>query len=122
MEPDQTIDGRRSIDSDLRLSFDGQGHLLLTWLSNADGEFLSTSVSPSTLKHSFWNGVAWATPAAIANNLVGVSSHAAAQLGTRLSLYFHVILTLPATGDSVLDVYKWDGATWSAIISLRRVV
>lgn len=102
-----------AFDTDLRLSSDQSGHLMLTWLSNPDGEFVSTAASPSVLKYSFWNGEAWSAPAPLANGLVGVGGQAAAIYGNRA----FVIVARdpdPATdGDDMLDLYTWDGSQWS---------
>ena len=42
-------------ETDLQLSGSG-GRVLATWLENPDGEILATPGSPSSLKHSFWDG------------------------------------------------------------------
>ena len=94
-----------AFDTDLRLSSDGKGRLLLTWLSNPCGEFISTSACPSTLKYSFWNGSNWSTPRVVDVGLVGVSTHAAAVYGTK------AFIIVPREG--VLDLYTWTGSGWS---------
>jgi PKD repeat protein len=103
-----------ALDTDLRLSADASGNLLLTWLSNAAGEFQSTSAHPSTLKFSLWNGTSWSAPATIAGSLAGVHSHAAARSG---SSAFVIVPRDPdpaVQNDGVLDLYKWNGTTWTA--------
>ena len=100
-------------DSDLRLSDDGSGNLMLTWLSNAAGEFQSTSAHPSTLEFSTWSGTAWSAPAAIASGLAGVHQHAAARRG---SAAFAIVSRDPdpvTPDDGVLDLYTWNGTSWS---------
>lgn len=102
-----------SLDSDLRLSSDGTSRLMLTWLSNPGGDFVSTTGSPSALKYSFWNGTAWNTPAVLASSLAGVSGHAAA---TQSSQAFVVVPRDPdpaVDDDSLLDLYTWNGSAWS---------
>ena len=101
-------------DSDLHLSADASGNLMLTWLSNAAGEFQSTSAHPSTLEFSTWNGSAWSAPAAIATSLAGVHQHAAARRG---SAAFAIVSRDPdpaTPDDGVLDLYTWNGTAWSA--------
>jgi uncharacterized repeat protein (TIGR01451 family) len=103
-----------ALDTSLTLSSDATGRLLLTWLSNPFGEFLSTATSPSTLKYSFWNGSKWNDPEVIASNLVGVSSHVAALHASSAFVITPRITDLNGTGGSVLDLYKWNGSGWSA--------
>lgn len=100
-------------DSDLHLSADASGNVMLTWLSNAAGDFQSSSTHPSTLKFSTWNGTVWSAPAAIASSLAGVHEHAAARRG---SAAFVVLSRDPdpaVSGDGVLDLYTWNGTTWT---------
>lgn len=101
------------LDTDLRLSADGTGHLLLTWLSNSGNEFTGTTSSPSVLKYSFWNGVSWGAPAAVASGLIGVSSHTAAIKGTKAFVIVPRDPNADAAGDEVLDTYSWNGTQWS---------
>ena len=111
--PVTSITDDAAFDNALRISSDHAGSLLLTWLSNAGGEFTSTQSHPSTLKYSFWNGSAWATPAAITSNLVGVNSTVHAINGNSA---FIVVPRDPdpnSTNDGVLDLYKWNGTSWS---------
>jgi PKD repeat protein len=104
-----------AFDTSLRLNTDNQGHLLLTWLSNAGGEFLSTPASPSTLKYSFWNGTEWNTPAIVADGLVGVSEQTAAVHGTKANIILSRDPDSSLSGDSVLDLYNWNGSNWNAM-------
>lgn len=104
-----------ALDTDLRLSSDSAGNLLLTWLSNPDGEFLSTAESPSTLRFSIWNAAtqAWSAPATAASGLVGVASHTGAVRGTQAFLLISRDPNLAMADDGVLDLLTWDGANWS---------
>lgn len=101
------------MDTDLRLSSDGAGRPLLTWLSNPDAEFISSAASPSTLKYSVWDGSKWSAPAAVADGLVGVGEHAAAIRGDRAFIILPRATGADATGPGVLDLYIWNGSTWS---------
>gem|GEM_PF-1959922 len=102
-----------AFDTSLRLSSDGEGNLLLSWLSNPCGELISTATCPSTLKYSFWNGSSWSPPAAVASGLVGVSTHAAAIRGTRAFIVLPRDPNPNVAGDGVLDLFTWNGSSWS---------
>jgi uncharacterized repeat protein (TIGR03803 family) len=103
-----------AMDTDLVLSADAAGNVMLTWLTNPSGEFYSSFSYPSTLNYSTWNGSAWSVPASIDVNLAGVGSHAAEINGSAA----FVILPVepdPATPNSgVLNLYTWNGTSWSA--------
>lgn len=102
-----------ALDTNLRLSADDTGGLLLTWLSNPNAELMSTEASPSTLKYSLRTGAGWSAPATIATSLVGVGSHAAA----RDREAFVIVPRDPdadAANDGVLELYRWSGGGWSA--------
>ncbi|MBI3427717.1 MAG: PKD domain-containing protein [Acidobacteria bacterium] len=106
-----------ALDTNLRMSSDGAGRLLLTWLSNPQGEFISTASSPATIKFSFWDGANWSAPAAVVNGLVGVSSHAAAVKGTNAFIIVPREPNPDLPSDGVLELYRWNGAQWSAATS-----
>jgi hypothetical protein len=99
-----------ALDTDLRLSSDGVGNLLLSWLSNPGAEFMSTVTNPSTLKYSTRLGDRWTVPTALADALVGVGRHAAAVHG------LEAFVVVPHTTDSngALDVYRRTGGDWGA--------
>lgn len=102
----------RAADRGLRLSTDGEGGLLLSWLSNPDAELVSTAASPSALKASFWDAEAsrWSLPETVAAGLVGASRHVSAMnAGEALLLLEHET----ANGDGTLDLFRWNGASWS---------
>ncbi|MGE5276880.1 MAG: PKD domain-containing protein [Acidobacteriota bacterium] len=100
-------------DSDLHLSADGSGNLMLTWLSNAAGEFQSSVAKPSVLKYALWNGASWSAPAAIASNLAGVHAHAAARRGTAAFVVLSRDPDPAVSNDGVLDLYTWNGTSWN---------
>lgn len=102
-----------AMDANLNLSSDGAGNLLLTWLSNPEGELISTVTSPSILKYSCWKGTNWSTPGAVASGLIGVNDHVVALRGSNA---FIILPRDPAPGvegDAVLDLYTWSGSSWS---------
>jgi PKD repeat protein len=103
-----------NLDTSLILSSDGAGHLLLTWLSNSTGEFNSTSTSPSNLNYSFWNGSSWSAPATAATGLIGVNSHVAAMRAGKATVIIPRDPDQNIDGDGQLDVYTWDGTSWSS--------
>jgi PKD repeat protein len=112
--PITPLTDNNNMDTDLHLAADGTGHLMLTWLSNSSGEFVSTPSSPSSLMYSFWDGTKWSVPASLATGLVGVASHAAAIHG---SSAFVIVPRDPdpgVSGDEVLDLYSWNGTRWNA--------
>ena len=102
-----------ALDTDVSLASDGAGNLLLTWLSNPAGEFMSTGGSPSSLKYSVWNGSSWSAPAAIATGLTGVADHAAARRGSNAFVIVPRDPNPGVTDDGVLDLYTWNGSIWS---------
>jgi PKD repeat protein len=111
--PITTVTDDTALDTSLRLSSDGAGNLLLTWLSNDAGEFTSTSQHPSSLKYSFWNGSAWSSAANVATNLAGVSSHAAAVRGAGAFIILPRDPDANVLDDGVLELYLWNGTAWS---------
>ncbi len=103
-----------NFDTDLELSSDGTGGLLLSWLSNPDAELMSTQQSPSTLKYSGRTSYGWTTPSIIATQLVGVSHHAAAVHGAEAFVVVSRDPDLAAANDGVLDLYRFQNGRWSA--------
>ena len=103
-----------ALDTDLQVSSDGAGGLLLSWLSNPDAEMMSTAVSPSTLKYCVRVGNNWSTPSIIASSLVGVNSHAAAARGTEAFVVVPRDVDENAANDGVLDIYRFNGNSWTA--------
>jgi PKD repeat protein len=100
--------------TNLRLSSDGSGQVMLTWLSNPNAEFVSTSSSPSNLQYSRWDGSTWSSPSNLASGLVGVGTHAAAIRGNAA---FVVVPRDPSpdlANKGLIDLYTWNGAGWSA--------
>ena len=51
-----------AFETDLRMASDGTGKVWLTWLENPEGEIVSTSAAPSTLRYSVWDGTSWTAP------------------------------------------------------------
>ena len=102
-----------SFDGSLCLSSDSAGHLLLTWLSNAGGQFTSSAASPSVLKYSIWVGSNWSAPAIFTGGLVGVSNHVAALQGSSGFIILPRDPDPTVSGDGTLDLYNWNGLTWS---------
>jgi hypothetical protein len=94
-----------AFDSDLRVSRSAAGHLMLTWLSNAAGDFLSLPSSPSVLRASFWSGTSWSAPATIAGRLEGVGEHAPA-ISNDGSAFVIV------SRGTALDLYQSSGSAW----------
>ena len=100
-------------DSDVRISADSSGNLMLTWLSNADGQFQSSTGSPSSLMFSTWSGSAWSVPASIATSLAGVHAYAAARNGSNAFVILSRDPNPAVSNDGVLDLYTWNGTSWS---------
>jgi PKD repeat protein len=111
--PTTQLTNDTSFDTDVQISSDSAGHLLLTWLSNDGGEFMSSSATPSVLKYAFWNGSTWSPPAIIAGSLIGVSNHVAATQGTNAFVILPRDPDPAVTNDGVLDLYSWNGSGWS---------
>jgi PKD repeat protein len=107
-----------SMDTNLRLSSDGGGNIMLTWLSNPDGAFHPTTdelppLSPSSLMYSLWNGTGFGTPGQVAGGLYGVSSHAAAISGGQAAILTTRDPDPTVSGDEIIELYEWDSSQWS---------
>jgi hypothetical protein len=103
-----------ALDTSLRLSSDSAGNLMLTWVSNAAGEFRSSPAAPSTLKYATWNATSWSAPAVVASNLAGISTHEADRNGSNAFIILGHDPDPDVTDDGVLELYTWDGVSWSA--------
>jgi hypothetical protein len=102
-----------AFDTDLKLSSDGGGGLLLSWLSNSRAKLMSTAASTSTLKYCLRDGNHWTAPMVLADSLVGVSKHAAAVRGEEM------VVVVPrsqngATNGGVIDAYRRNAGGWGA--------
>lgn len=108
-----------ALDTELKLASDSTGNLMLTWLQNGAGEFLSTTENPSVLMFSLWDVTtqSWSSPSAIASQLVGVSSHASARNGSEAFVILPRDPDLATQDDGILELYTWDGITWSAPVT-----
>jgi PKD repeat protein len=105
-----------SMDTGLRLVGDAAGNLMLTWLSNPDGWFLSTDEHQSSLLYSIWDGSEFSAPAELAGGFVGVGSHASAIIGSTAVVLVPREPDFSTPGDEVIDLYTWNGETetWSS--------
>jgi uncharacterized protein (TIGR03437 family) len=101
-----------AFDTDLHISTDSAGALMLTWLSNPGGEYTSTAANPSTIKYAFWAGSSFSAPAVAAGGLVGVSRHAAALKGSQAVVVIPRDAPAGSTGGDVLDLLSWNGSAW----------
>gem|GEM_PF-2489324 len=101
-----------AMDTDLKLSGDGEGRLLLTWLSNSSGVLTSDSNAPSVLRYSVWNGSSWEAPGTIASGLTGVSSHDAALGHTQGVVVTSRLKTQTVGGNGEVIYWMWDGQAW----------
>jgi len=86
--------------------------LLLTWLSNATGLFVSTPNSPSNLEYAWWNGSSWSNPKTVASSLVGVGRYAVAAENGHAFIILERDSNLSTDGDTVLDSYRWSNGHW----------
>jgi hypothetical protein len=111
--PITQLTGDTAMDSALRLSSDGAGHLMLTWLANPQGQFMSTTQSPSVLKYAVWDGSSWGTPGVVASGLVGVSSQATALRGSRALIVVGRLPNGDPSAQGELDLYTWNGVLWN---------
>lgn len=104
-----------ALDTDLRLSEDAWGNLLLSWLKNPDGEFVSSTTSPSGLLTSSWDSGTgtWSAPATIGSGLAGVSTHQSAVFGTNGFVILERDPDPAASDDRVLDLYSRSAGVWS---------
>jgi PKD repeat protein len=103
-----------AFETNLRLAHDNAGNLLLTWLSNDDGEFTSTGSSPSTLYYSRWDGTGWTSPAPVAVGLIGVNTFTVVINDDSAFIVLPRDPDSQTSGDGVLDLYTWNGSNWSA--------
>ncbi len=103
----------QAFDHNLVLSSDGDGNLLLTWLSNPQAELLATPEAPAILFASRWSEGAWSSPAIVATGLVGVTGHAAAISGTEAFIALAVDPDSAVAGDEAIDLYQWNSSEWT---------
>ena len=103
-----------ALDTDLQLSSDGSGGLLLSWLSNPDAELMSTGTSPSQLKYSVRSAGSWTAPAIAANALIGVSHHAVATKGTGAFIILPRNPDVDSNAAGVLDLFRYSNGSWSS--------
>ncbi|MHB8797918.1 MAG: PKD domain-containing protein [Thermoanaerobaculia bacterium] len=104
-----------AFDGSLSMAGDGTGNVLLTWLTNAGGEFQSTAASPSLLKAALWNGSAFDAPIVVASGLAGVSGQSSARFGAAGAI---VLSRDPDPGvldDDVVVLYPWNGTAWGSV-------
>jgi uncharacterized protein (TIGR03437 family) len=104
----------RAFDTDLHISADSAGALMLTWISNPGGEFTSTATNPSAIKYSFWTGSSFSAPVVAMVGLVGVSRHAAALHGPQAIVVVPRDAPTGSAGGDVLDLLSWNGTVWSS--------
>ncbi len=110
-----------SADYAVRVSSDGNGHLMASWLSNPTGAVFSTADGPARLRCAFWDGKVWTSAVDVATDLVGVYGYAAAFRGDRAIL---VVGRQPHSENpmgGVLDVYEWNGRRWNMTGTLGAV-
>ncbi len=106
----QSVTNDNSYDFDPQLSTNGHGRLMLTWVTNAAGESVSTADKPASIRFSFWSGSNWSAPSVAVSGLAGLSGHAAAVGATRA---YVVASTSTAPGSYALSFSAWDGQRWS---------
>jgi hypothetical protein len=100
--------------TDLHLSSDTSGNMLLTWLSNPGGEFVSTATDPASIGYAFWTGSGFSAPGIASTGLVGASRHTASLSRSQAVIVVQREATLPGSGNDVLDLLLWNGSTWTA--------
>lgn len=101
----------RHFDDDLQLAADGEGRLLLTWISNPDAGMASAPEAPSQVRFSLWDPEAgrWSSPSTVAAGLVGTVGHASAIRGDEAL----VVVEREVPDDSGdLALFRWDGQGW----------
>jgi uncharacterized protein (TIGR03437 family) len=106
-----------AFDTDLQISVDSAGSLMLTWLSNPGGEFTSTIANPSTIKYAFWSGSSFSAPAVAMGGLVGVSRHAAALRGSQAIIVIQRDAPDGSADGDALDLLLWNGTSWSPTLN-----
>ena len=109
------LTNNNSFDGNVSLSSTTSGDLILTWLSNSGGQFLSTTAQPTSLMFSIWDDVAqsWSSPATVAAGLVGVSSHVSANKGSEAVIVLSRDVNPAAQDDGQIESYIWNGTNWS---------
>jgi hypothetical protein len=90
-------------------------------LSNPDGDFVSTRLSPSRLFTAEWDASpgAWSAPQALATGVVGVANHALAARGQARAIALARDPDPADRHDGVIDLYTWDGTAVS-VTSLAK--
>ncbi|MHB1045553.1 MAG: PKD domain-containing protein [Thermoanaerobaculia bacterium] len=103
-----------AFDGSLSMAGDAAGNVLLTWLSNAAGEFRSTTTSPSSLKAASWNGLSFDSPVVVASGLAGVSGQSSARFGSTGAVVLSRDPDPETADDELVDLYRWNGTAWAA--------
>ena len=102
-----------AFDTDLHISTDSVGALMLTWIANPGGDFTSTAANPSAIKYAFWTGFSFSAPALAVGGLIGVSRHAADLNGSQGVIVIQRDALAGSTGGDVLDLLSWNGTAWT---------
>ncbi len=100
-----------AFDTGLVMGSDGQGRVVLSWLSIPDGSFESSADSPARVRSATWNGQSWSAVADAATGLVGARSLAGGFGNGKGALA--VVRAVSDTSDSI-DVVRFTAGTWSA--------
>lgn len=113
--PVTPITADSALDTGHRISSDGAGNLMLTWLSNPGGEFLSTDSNPSSLMYSVWNAASdsWSAPSIVASGLAGALRHTATYDGSEAFVLVPVDPDPEVHGDGELHRFSFDGSIWT---------
>jgi uncharacterized protein (TIGR03437 family) len=102
-----------AFDTDLHISTDADGALMLTWLSNSGGDYTLTATNPGTIKYAFWTGTSFNLPAIAVGGLVGVARHAAALKASQAIIVIQRDAPTGSTAGDALDLLSWNGTVWA---------
>ncbi len=103
------------MDTELRMAQDQAGNLLLTWVKNPGGEFMSTAENPSSIASAFWDSSAeaWESPIEVVSNVTGLIRYDAAVNGSSAFVVFERDPDGALSGDRTLELFTFDGSSWS---------
>lgn len=104
-----------AFDTGLVIGSDGQGRVVLSWLSIPDGSFESSAESPARVRSATWNGQSWSAVTDAATGLVGARSLAGGFGSGKGALA--VVRAASDTSDTI-DVVRYTAGTWSSPQSL----
>jgi hypothetical protein len=116
----QLLTTNDALDSEAELASAGDGRLLLTWVTNSQGELIGDAEAPDAIYASFWEGGSWSAPQLILSDLTGMLGMSLAYRGDRAVLVYSRDMDgdMGTIDDEELFALSWDGSSWGTPVRL----